>query len=73
MQDYRAANIHASSGVAIREFELNAGYGTADYLLSIATSMEPALPATPSPSAKLTTILPNPADALEPPEQPITE
>ena len=29
------ANIHASRGVAIREFPLNTGYGFADYLLYI--------------------------------------
>jgi type I restriction enzyme R subunit len=29
------ANVHASRGVAIREFPLNPGYGFADYLLYI--------------------------------------
>jgi len=29
------ANIHASTGVAIREFPLNSGYGFADYLLYV--------------------------------------
>ena len=29
------ANIHASRGVALREFPLNTGYGFADYLLYI--------------------------------------
>jgi type I restriction enzyme R subunit len=33
--DFRAANIRAALGVAIREFELQAGHGTADYLLYI--------------------------------------
>jgi type I restriction enzyme R subunit len=31
--DYRAAILHAARGVAIREFELLPGHGTADYLL----------------------------------------
>lgn len=29
------ANIHASMGVAIREFPLNTGFGFADYLLYV--------------------------------------
>jgi len=33
--DYKAADIHAARGVAIREFELVAGHGTADYLLYV--------------------------------------
>jgi type I restriction enzyme R subunit len=33
--DCRSANIHAARGVAIREFELAAGHGTADYLLYV--------------------------------------
>jgi type I restriction enzyme R subunit len=33
--DYKAANIHAARGVAIREFPLNPGHGEADYLLYI--------------------------------------
>jgi type I restriction enzyme R subunit len=33
--DYRSANIHAARDVAIREFELSAGHGTADYLLYV--------------------------------------
>jgi hypothetical protein len=33
--DFRAANLHAAYGVAIREFELKSGHGTADYLLYI--------------------------------------
>ncbi|MCA2998432.1 MAG: DEAD/DEAH box helicase family protein [Rhodocyclaceae bacterium] len=33
--DLKDANIHASRGVAIREFPLNAGFGFADYLLYI--------------------------------------
>lgn len=31
--DYKQADIHASYGVAIREFQLTQGYGIADYLL----------------------------------------
>jgi type I restriction enzyme R subunit len=34
VQDYKAANIHAGRGVALREFPLP-GYGFADYLLYI--------------------------------------
>jgi len=30
-----AANLHAARGVALREFELNVGHGTADYLLYV--------------------------------------
>jgi type I restriction enzyme, R subunit len=33
--DMAHANIHASRGVALREFPLNTGYGFADYLLYI--------------------------------------
>jgi type I restriction enzyme, R subunit len=33
VQDVTAANIHASRGVALREFPLNTGFGYADYLL----------------------------------------
>ena len=33
VQDYRAMNIHAASGVAVREFKLNTGF--ADYLLYV--------------------------------------
>jgi type I restriction enzyme, R subunit len=33
VQDLKAANIHASRGVAIREFPLKPGHGRADYLL----------------------------------------
>jgi type I restriction enzyme R subunit len=32
-QDFKAADIHAARGVAIREFVLDAGQGFADYLL----------------------------------------
>ncbi len=32
VQDVKTANIWAKKGVAIREFELKSGYGTADYL-----------------------------------------
>lgn len=35
VQDLKQANIHASLGVAIREFQLNPGHGFADYLLYI--------------------------------------
>ncbi|MCA3228219.1 MAG: DEAD/DEAH box helicase family protein [Burkholderiales bacterium] len=35
VQDVRAANVHATRGVALREFELNPGHGTADYLLYV--------------------------------------
>jgi type I restriction enzyme R subunit len=34
-QDFKAAAIHAARGVALREFELNPGHGTADYLLYV--------------------------------------
>jgi type I restriction enzyme R subunit len=34
VQDYKAANIHAGRGVALREFPLP-GYGFADYLLYV--------------------------------------
>jgi type I restriction enzyme R subunit len=35
VQHYKAADIHAKRGVAMREFELNPGHGTADYLLYV--------------------------------------
>jgi transposase len=35
VQDYRAADLTAARGVALREFALNPGYGTADYLLYV--------------------------------------
>ncbi len=35
MQDLKAANLHAARGVASREFELNPGHGTADYLFHV--------------------------------------
>ena len=35
VQDYATRNIHAGPGVAIREFPLNQGHGTADYLLYV--------------------------------------
>lgn len=35
VQDVAAANIHASRGVALREFPLNTGFGYADYLLYV--------------------------------------
>lgn len=31
--DFKAADMHVARGVAVREFELAAGHGTADYLL----------------------------------------
>ena len=35
VQDAAAVNLHASSGVAVREFPLKSGHGTADYLLYV--------------------------------------
>jgi type I restriction enzyme R subunit len=35
VQDVKAANLLAARGVALREFELNPGHGTADYLLYV--------------------------------------
>ena len=35
VSDMAHANIHATRGVALREFPLNTGYGFADYLLYI--------------------------------------
>jgi type I restriction enzyme R subunit len=35
VQDVKATNVHAARGVALREFELNPGHGTADYLLYV--------------------------------------
>ena len=35
VQDVKAVHLHAARGVALREFELNPGYGTADYLLCV--------------------------------------
>ena len=35
VQDAKAVNLYAKQGVAIREFELKSGYGTADYLLYV--------------------------------------
>jgi len=35
VQDLRAANIYSAPGVALREFKLKEGYGSADYLLYI--------------------------------------
>ena len=35
VQDFKQAQIHAARGVALREFQLNQGYGEADYLLYI--------------------------------------
>ncbi len=35
VQDFKLAHIHAARGVALREFELNPGHGTADYLLYV--------------------------------------
>ena len=36
------ANIHAAVGVAIREFQLNNGFGFADYLLYVNDQLWPA-------------------------------
>jgi len=33
VQDAKAVNLYAKQGVAIREFKLRSGYGTAEYLL----------------------------------------
>ena len=35
VEDVKAADVHAGRGVALREFELNPGHGTADYLLYV--------------------------------------
>jgi type I restriction enzyme R subunit len=35
VHDLKQANIHATTGVAIREFPLNPGHGEADYLLYV--------------------------------------
>jgi type I restriction enzyme R subunit len=35
VQDFKGADLHAARGIALREFELNSGYGTADYLLYV--------------------------------------
>jgi type I restriction enzyme R subunit len=35
VQDVGQANIYANKGVAIREFDLKPGFGTADYLLYV--------------------------------------
>lgn len=35
VQDFKAANIQAARGVALREFQLKDGYGEADYLLYV--------------------------------------
>ena len=35
VQDFRAADIHAARGVALREFPLKDGHGAADYLLYV--------------------------------------
>ena len=35
VRDLKQANIHAITGVAIREFPLNPGHGEADYLLYV--------------------------------------
>jgi len=35
VQDAKSVNLYAKQGVAIREFELKSGYGTADYLLYV--------------------------------------
>lgn len=35
VQDFKQTNLHATQGVALREFALDAGQGFADYLLYI--------------------------------------
>jgi type I restriction enzyme R subunit len=35
VQDAKAVNLYVKQGVAIREFELKTGFGTADYLLYV--------------------------------------
>jgi len=35
VQDIASANLHATRGVALREFPLNPGHGHADYLLYV--------------------------------------
>ena len=35
VQDLKSADLQAARGVALREFELNPGHGTADYLLYV--------------------------------------
>ena len=35
VQDKNTVNLYAATGVAVREFGLKAGHGTADYLLSV--------------------------------------
>lgn len=35
MQDVALVNLHAAQGVALREFPLNPGHGTADYMLHV--------------------------------------
>ncbi|MBL8540958.1 MAG: DEAD/DEAH box helicase family protein, partial [Betaproteobacteria bacterium] len=35
VQDYKRSDIHAARGVALREFQLNPGFGEADYLLYV--------------------------------------
>lgn len=35
VQDFKAANVHAARGVALREFPLDDGFGEVDYLFYI--------------------------------------
>jgi type I site-specific restriction endonuclease len=35
VQNFKGADLHAARGIALREFELNPGHGTADYLLYV--------------------------------------
>jgi len=35
VQDAKSVNIHAARGVAVREFLLKSGHGSADYLLYV--------------------------------------
>jgi len=56
VQDFKQTDLHAARGVAIREFELNAGFGTADYLLYVdgraAASSRPRRKARRSPASR---------------------
>ncbi len=40
-QDAKAVNLYAKRGVAIREFKLRSGYGTAEYLLCNSMDLPP--------------------------------
>src|SRR5438094_2152493 len=60
VQDAGAINLHAARGVAIREFPLRSGYGTADYLLYVDGKAVGALEAKPE-GATLTGVEPQAA------------